>query len=88
MSNEESKLELPPKPPRLLEVIYGGTIVFLTISAIVVLVALPAWVISLIVVSAAALLLLIGVASEASNERLDWSAKDGRKSANGPNSLP
>lgn len=61
MSKKESQLELPPKLPRLLEVIYGGTIVFAGISAVVAFVALPAWVIAVIVVSAAALLLLVGV---------------------------
>ena len=62
MSNEENQVELPPKLPRLLEVIYGGAIVFAAISAVVVFAALPAWVIALIVLGAAALLLLVGTA--------------------------
>ena len=61
MSNEENQLELGPKLPRFLEVIYGGTIVFVAISAVVVFVVLPAWVIAAIVLGAAAILLLVGV---------------------------
>ena len=54
MSNEENQFELASKLPRLFEVVYGGAVVFATISAVIYFAALPPAVIALLVIGAAA----------------------------------
>lgn len=63
MEPTEVQNDRPPVRPRLLEVVFAGSIILLVAAAIVLLAVPPAWVIAAIVAGAAAFLLLVGAAA-------------------------